>query len=103
MIGLTVDAGDHFKKRAAIPLAPCIFPEMKLHNLVPNFYIYVSGSDLYIPMINLICILYFLVYMRKRTLSSTGAEKKAGNCRQTEVGGSSLPSPLLLRLSQELT
>jgi hypothetical protein len=23
MIGLTVDAGDHFKKRAAIPLAPC--------------------------------------------------------------------------------
>jgi hypothetical protein len=24
MIGITVDAGDHFKKRAAIPLAPCI-------------------------------------------------------------------------------
>ncbi len=24
MIGLTVDAGDHFKKRAAIPLAPCM-------------------------------------------------------------------------------
>jgi hypothetical protein len=24
MIGLTVDAGDHFKKWAAIPLAPCI-------------------------------------------------------------------------------
>jgi hypothetical protein len=23
MIGQTVDAGDHFKKRAAIPLAPC--------------------------------------------------------------------------------
>jgi hypothetical protein len=23
MIGLTVEAGDHFKKRAAIPLAPC--------------------------------------------------------------------------------
>jgi hypothetical protein len=23
MIGLTVDAGDHFKNRAAIPLAPC--------------------------------------------------------------------------------
>ncbi len=25
MIGLTVDAGDHFKKWAAIPLAPCIY------------------------------------------------------------------------------
>ncbi len=24
MIGLTADAGDSFKKRAAIPLAPCI-------------------------------------------------------------------------------
>jgi hypothetical protein len=24
MIGITVDAGDHCKKRAAIPLAPCI-------------------------------------------------------------------------------
>ncbi len=23
MIGQTVDAGDHFKKRAAIPLSPC--------------------------------------------------------------------------------
>ncbi len=26
MIGQTVDAGDHFKKRAAIPLAPCTLP-----------------------------------------------------------------------------
>jgi hypothetical protein len=26
MIGLTADAGDNFKKRASIPLAPCIFP-----------------------------------------------------------------------------
>jgi hypothetical protein len=25
MIGLTVDAGDNFKKRASIPLAPCIY------------------------------------------------------------------------------
>jgi hypothetical protein len=25
MIGLMVDAGDHFKKRAAIPLAPCMY------------------------------------------------------------------------------
>ncbi len=24
MIGLTADAGDHFKKRATIPLAPCM-------------------------------------------------------------------------------
>jgi hypothetical protein len=28
-----------------------IFPEMKLHGLVPNFHIHVSLSDLYIPMI----------------------------------------------------
>jgi hypothetical protein len=28
-----------------------IFPEMKLHGLVPNFEIHVSLSDLYIPMI----------------------------------------------------
>ena len=28
-----------------------IFPEMKLHSLVPNFYIYVSVSDCYIPTI----------------------------------------------------
>ncbi len=26
-----------------------IFPEMKLCSLVPNFYIYVSGSDIWIP------------------------------------------------------
>jgi hypothetical protein len=25
MIGLTADAGDHFKKRVSIPLAPCTF------------------------------------------------------------------------------
>jgi hypothetical protein len=29
MIGLTADAGDNFKKRASIPLAPCIFCERK--------------------------------------------------------------------------
>jgi hypothetical protein len=32
-----------------------IFPEMKLRGLIRNFYINVSGSDLYIPMIVLIC------------------------------------------------
>jgi hypothetical protein len=31
-----------------------IFPEMKLHGLVPNFYLDISGSNLYIPMIGLI-------------------------------------------------
>ncbi len=30
-----------------------IFQEMKLYGLVPNFYIYVSVSDWYIPMIGL--------------------------------------------------
>jgi hypothetical protein len=28
-----------------------VFPEIKLHTLVPNFHIHVSVSDLYIPMI----------------------------------------------------
>jgi hypothetical protein len=28
-----------------------IFPDMKLRGLVPNFYIHVSASDLYIPTI----------------------------------------------------
>jgi hypothetical protein len=28
-----------------------IFPEMKLRGLVPDFYVHVSVSDLYIPMI----------------------------------------------------
>jgi hypothetical protein len=32
-----------------------IFPEMKLHRLIPNSYIHVSGSDLYILTIGLIC------------------------------------------------
>jgi hypothetical protein len=27
-----------------------VFPEMKLRGLVPNFYIHVSVSDLYIPL-----------------------------------------------------
>jgi hypothetical protein len=30
-----------------------IFPEMKWHRLVPNFYIQVLVSDLYIPMTGL--------------------------------------------------
>jgi hypothetical protein len=29
MIGLTVDAGDHLKNRAALPLAPCTPTELK--------------------------------------------------------------------------
>ncbi len=34
-----------------------IFPEMKLHGLVPNSYIHVSVSDLHIPRIGLpICL-----------------------------------------------
>jgi hypothetical protein len=37
-----------------------ILPEMKLCGLVPNFYIHVSGSDLYIPTIGLISNFYFL-------------------------------------------
>ncbi len=80
-----------------------IFPEMKLGGLIPNFYIHVSGSDVYFPTIGLIWNLYFPV-LRKRTLSSTaGVERRAGNCRQAVVHSSSLPSPRLLRLSREFT
>ncbi len=32
-----------------------VFPGMKLRGFVPNFYIYVSVSDLYIPTIHLFC------------------------------------------------
>jgi len=67
------------------------FPEMKLRGLVPNFYMHVSGSDLYIPTVGLIWNLYFPV-LRKRTLGSTaGSVKRAGYCRQAVVGSSSLP------------
>jgi hypothetical protein len=38
-----------------------IFPDMKLCGLVPNLYIHVSGSKLYIPTIGLIWNLYFPV------------------------------------------
>jgi hypothetical protein len=78
-----------------------IFLAKKLRGLVPNFGIHISGGDLYIPTIGLIWNLYFLV-LRERTLGSTaGAERRAGNCHQAEVGGSSLPSPTLLQLRRE--
>jgi hypothetical protein len=35
-----------------------IFPEMKLHGLVPNFYIHVSVCDLYFPTIGPPILLY---------------------------------------------
>ncbi len=75
-----------------------IFPETKLRGLVLNFYIHVSGSNLYISMISLIWNLYFPVW-RERTLGSTaGAEGRERNCRQPLLGGSSLPFSPLLRV-----
>jgi hypothetical protein len=69
----------------------------------PSSHFLKPGSDLYIPRIGLTWSLYFHV-LCERTLSSTAAaERRAGNCRQAEVGGSSLPSPLLLRLRREFT
>jgi hypothetical protein len=47
---------------------------MKLHGLVPNFYIHVSGSNLFISMIGLIWNLYFPL-LCERTL---GVEKVGG-------------------------
>jgi hypothetical protein len=73
-----------------------ILPEMKLRGLITNFYIHVSRSDLYIPTISLIWNLYFPI-LGERTLGSTAeVERRAGNCRQAGVGGSSLASPPLL-------
>jgi len=64
---------------------------LKLLGLVPNFYIHLSGIDLYIPTISLILNLYIPV-LRERTLgSTTEAERRTGNCCQAVVGGSSLP------------
>ncbi len=44
MIGLTADAGDHFKNRASIPLAPCILNELLTVGLEVHFtsYIYIG-------------------------------------------------------------
>ncbi len=46
-----------------------IFPEMKLRRLVPNFYIHVSASDLYILMIGphilLYCVCWPIVWIYK--------------------------------------
>ncbi len=68
---------------------------MKLNGLVPNFYIHVSGSDLYTPTIGFIWNLYFPI-LRESTLGSTAvAERRAGNFRQTVIGtvvGKSPPS-----------
>jgi hypothetical protein len=75
-----------------------IFPEMKLHGLISNFYIHASGSDLYIPTMGLIWNLYFPVLSDRTLGSTTGEERRVGTSRQAEVGGSSLPSPRLLWL-----
>ncbi len=47
--------------------------------------------------------LYIPVLHERLLSSAVGAERRAGNCHQAVVGGSSLSSPLLLRLSQEFT
>ncbi len=62
---------------------------MKLSGLVPNVYIHVSGSDLYlyIPTIGLIWNICFPV-LSERTLSSNAGGKR----HQAEIDGSSLPS-----------
>ncbi len=67
---------------------------MKLRSLVPNFFIHVSGNNLYIPTIGLIWNLYFTL-LHERTVGSTaGAKRRAGNCRQAEISGKfpALPS-----------
>ncbi len=38
MMGLTADAGDNFKKRASIPLAPCILNNARTGNKLFTVY-----------------------------------------------------------------
>jgi hypothetical protein len=70
-----------------------IFPEMKLRFLVPNFYIHVSGSDLYIFTIGLIWNLYFPALCERALSSTAGVERRAGNCRP--AGLAAFPYPPL--------
>jgi hypothetical protein len=42
-------------QKSAVPLqriSDYVFPEMKLHGLIPNFHIHEFVSDLYIPTIS---------------------------------------------------
>ncbi len=58
---------------------------------------------IYIPKTGFVWKIYFPV-LHHRTLSSTKrGKRRAENCRQAVVGGSSLPSPTLLWLSREFT
>jgi hypothetical protein len=52
------------------------FPEMKLHSVVPNFYIHVSGSHLYIPTSVLSGISVFLYCVLE--LSAQPKERREG-------------------------
>ncbi len=62
IISTVLEAVQSMLYRLALPSFPIIhcneiryvFPEMKLRGHVPNFYIYVSVSDLYIPRIGLL-------------------------------------------------
>ncbi len=76
---------------------------MKLRGLIPNYYIHVSGTDLYFPAIGFIWNLYFPVLRERNLSSNAGVERRAGNCCQAAVAGSSLTSPPPLRLSPEFT
>ncbi len=51
---------------------------MKLHGLVPNFYLDISGSNLYIPMIGLISYIYFPVQYCMRELSAQPQYRREG-------------------------
>ncbi len=83
---------------SGIPVCPrfyffssTLYRKFEAYIPIPNFYIRVSGNDLYISMIRLFWNLYLPV-LHERTLGSTaGAERRAGNCLQAVVGGSSLP------------
>ncbi len=74
-----------------------IFPETKLRGLIPNFYIHVYESYLYIPMMGLIWNLYFPVLYCVRELSTQPQERREGqgtaaNHRLAAVPCAALPS-----------
>ncbi len=66
-------------------------------------FMYLEATYMYIPTIGHIWNLYFPVLLERILGSAAGMKRRVRNCRQAELGDSSLPSPPLLQLSREFT
>jgi hypothetical protein len=69
-----------------------IFPEMKLHGVVPNFYIQLGVINIF-PQLVLFAISIFLYYLRK--LSAQPQERWEGQGTAGKQGCAALPCPPL--------